>query len=369
MDLKISVLESGTVLLDGKTVGLAELAAALNEADPAQAVVRYHRENPSGTPPPQATEVMRLITAHRLPVSFSTQPNFSDPVELTSGTAGLTLLTPDGRMAAIPLPPESAQARKRAKQLPPLFSGDGARRLAVIASTSFVPAGATEVDLLAANQAIPFLGFLVGYASCGHNVCVFDAQGQANLFEAGVAGADTLLIDGALFDALPADWMAVARQAMQPGCRVYRHNRDHFNLERLVSSAFPPGWRQQEPEGEGSFVNCVLTLLAKSHLSPATVTVSSGQPLPRLQDLTNDPEELDWIAGLPFDEQKEELDARVVIAALVGMTGGVSKLLRSEWRFQPMLVASDGTQSRPVYRVCWKSRFPQQVLEITCESR
>jgi hypothetical protein len=44
-------------------------------------VVWYHRENPAGEPPPQGTAVIQLIIKHRLPVSMSTKPDFSDYVD------------------------------------------------------------------------------------------------------------------------------------------------------------------------------------------------------------------------------------------------------------------------------------------------
>src|SRR5579872_3433728 len=75
--LKISVLANGDVLLDGAAITLLELEKAIRGA-PAGATVWYYRENPGGQAPAVVEQVMKLITANRLPVRLSTQPDFSD---------------------------------------------------------------------------------------------------------------------------------------------------------------------------------------------------------------------------------------------------------------------------------------------------
>ena len=85
----------------------------------------------------------------------------------------------------------------------------------MIADTRFAPEGQSVLPLEEASQAIPFLGFLIGFAVAGHKVWIF--EGDASSLEAGLAESDALLVDSAMLPSLPQDWMLVARKAMRPG--------------------------------------------------------------------------------------------------------------------------------------------------------
>src|SRR5713226_301975 len=78
--LKVSVLATGELLLDGQPVTLPALEQALGQAPKDDTVVWYYRENAVGDPPSVVAEVMKLITANRLPVRLSSRPDFSDTV-------------------------------------------------------------------------------------------------------------------------------------------------------------------------------------------------------------------------------------------------------------------------------------------------
>jgi len=78
--IKISVLESGAVLADGAAIELSDLDRRLAEIEQAHGVVWYFRENPAAEPPPVAQQVISLIVSHRLPVSMSSRPDFSDVI-------------------------------------------------------------------------------------------------------------------------------------------------------------------------------------------------------------------------------------------------------------------------------------------------
>lgn len=51
----------------------------------------------------------------------------------------------------------------------------------------------------------------------------------------------------------------------------------------VVRSKKPEGWEYGEPDGEGSYLNCLLTALAK--LPPTAIELVTAQPLPDLSDL------------------------------------------------------------------------------------
>jgi hypothetical protein len=79
--LKIQVFKTGKIKADGAEISSAELAKRLDAAKEKRGVVWYYREAASEEPPPQATEIVKMIIERKLPVSMSTKPDFSDYVD------------------------------------------------------------------------------------------------------------------------------------------------------------------------------------------------------------------------------------------------------------------------------------------------
>jgi hypothetical protein len=79
--VRISVLTSGKVLVDGKESNLSEIKKALGRARSEKAAVWYYRESGKGEPPPQAMEVIKLVIENELPISMSSKPDFSDYID------------------------------------------------------------------------------------------------------------------------------------------------------------------------------------------------------------------------------------------------------------------------------------------------
>ena len=79
--LKVSVLQSNVVLLNGTPTSLEILNSAFANAAQNQGVVWYYRESADAEPPPVGMKVVELIVKHSLPVSFSTNPDFSYAVD------------------------------------------------------------------------------------------------------------------------------------------------------------------------------------------------------------------------------------------------------------------------------------------------
>lgn len=78
---KVAVFANGSIELDGKKVSTSALDESLRLHATKSGVVWYHRENPAGQPHPNADVVVQTIIRHRLPVSMSTKPDFSDYVD------------------------------------------------------------------------------------------------------------------------------------------------------------------------------------------------------------------------------------------------------------------------------------------------
>jgi len=106
-----------------------------------------------------------------------------------------------------PLPSEipNEEIMKLSSLVPPVPP----RNIAVIAYTLL---DALKSDIL---KAIPFFGYLLGFAAIGHKVWVF--EGDKSALAAGCWEADILLIDGGILPELDAtyNWREVALNVMQ----------------------------------------------------------------------------------------------------------------------------------------------------------
>jgi hypothetical protein len=214
---RISVLRDGSVLLDGKTVELAELAGAL-KALPDGTAVSYYREDPTGNPPAAAVDVMKLIVDRRLPVRLSTRADFSDTVgpdaealeqafsaiRRRASQRHLVILCPNGRVMSMPAMAREAAPADAVTAVERMLPSSKPRKVAVIADTSWTLEAQPSVQ--AAGRAIPFFGMLMGFASIGHSVWVYDGSAGA----AGCQDADLIIVDSARVDRLPPGCEAAA---------------------------------------------------------------------------------------------------------------------------------------------------------------
>jgi hypothetical protein len=105
------------------------------------------------------------------------------------------------------------------------------RNIAVIGDTTW--ALDTQPGLNAASQAIPFWGFLMGFAFVGHSVWVFD--GTADRLKAGCRDADVLIVDCASLGGLPSDWQPEAARSMR-NPEILVHDRSSFKLLRYSAN-------------------------------------------------------------------------------------------------------------------------------------
>jgi hypothetical protein len=250
--LKISVLSTGSLLLDGEPVSLTELASSLEQAAKAGATVWYYRQNASGEAPPQAMEVMRLIAANRLKVRLSSQPDFSDsvipppvpPEELfarmreRASQRYLAILRPDGQSMLLPAPTRETAPPDAVAAMEKLMPSNVQRNVAVIGDTSWT---AGSPSLITANQSIPFFGQLIGLATIGHAVWIFDAMAP-ELLRAGCSHADVLIVDSTRIPTLPPGWLETAAGAMR-GKQVLLHDRITHSLRRIAT----PGHTAAQP--------------------------------------------------------------------------------------------------------------------------
>jgi hypothetical protein len=225
------------------------------------------------------------------------------------GQRAVAIVTPGRLIMFQPCPPPGSIRGEPLENAKALMPPDPPLKISAVSYTLVEAFMQDETK----TKCIPFLGFLMSFAYIGHNVVVF--EGHPTAFESGVRDADVLLIDSGMLPFIQEDWFDAARRVMRPGPKVFVHKRENFKLMPVGPSGRPPGWQYSEYDGERSYANCLLTTLAQGTSPSAQVT--SGLPLPDLATLTTNPDQLDWIAGLPF--KYDRLDADKVIEAISGL--------------------------------------------------
>jgi biopolymer transport protein ExbD len=76
--LRISVMQSGKVLLDGEGISLGELDKRLAKAKNNRGIIFYYRESPLDEATTSAMVVLNRILDHGIPIRISNKPDFSD---------------------------------------------------------------------------------------------------------------------------------------------------------------------------------------------------------------------------------------------------------------------------------------------------
>lgn len=75
--LEITVTAANTVLVEGESITLDQLATRLDETKASGESVWYYRENPAGQAPPITKDVLQLVMDRGLALSMSSEPDFS----------------------------------------------------------------------------------------------------------------------------------------------------------------------------------------------------------------------------------------------------------------------------------------------------
>jgi hypothetical protein len=399
VEIRISLLASGAILLDGHSADLAQLDARLSQAKSPEDRVLVYKQDLSPNGAPQSMEVVKLVIKHKLPVSFSTKADFSDYVDRfgqshsrsatpagtptdkfapfmpdvderraarevfaeargaaskTPGGRGVALVGPDRAVMVLPAPPHSAEMDARLPKLPDIQS-DRPHNIAVISNTGlFSAAQSKPPEVPHVANAVPFLGYLISFSYFGHRVWIF--EGHPSALAAGLEHAEVLLVDSGMLPFLQKDWMAVAQRVMDPPHRVLIFTRERPAIQRAVPDSTPQGWTYGEPDGEASYINCLLTTLAKSGPG-ATAEIVTAAPLPDLSKLTQDAGELEWIANLPF--RYDQLDAGKAIEVLAKNRGAS----QDEWVVKTVL-AAEGEQRKCQFSLRLNADQARKALSI-----
>lgn len=250
------------------------------------------------------------------------------------GQRHVAIISPGRMISLAPAPSPNSKSEKELAPIRTLLPSDEPLQITAISYTKLEAYMEDETKL----KCIPFLGFLAAFAYLGHNVIVF--EGHPSALEAAVKNSDVLFIDDAMLPFMGDHWADVVFNAMKPNPRIFLHERKNFELTTIVRKSSPPGWRRSEPDGEQSYVNMLLTTLGKANYKQA-VMITAGDPAPNLSEFTQTPEELEYIASLPF--KYERLNTHFIVHFLwdISKPENVMDRIRSVKTFRAKLF-SDG---------------------------
>jgi len=270
MVLKIAVLSSGAVTVDGAAVEIERLDEMLGALKASNGIVWYYREH-SPTAEATGTSVVKLVVKHKLGFSISSRPDYSDYIDAKGvshprgepvatgtglrmpevktgddieqvfaavrrtaageeGTRGLVVVAPDRRMLLMPALEASEKLNEMAAGMERLIPSAVRRNIAVIACTEIGSATGDGFNVAEANRAIPFLGLLMALTYLGHSVWIF--EGHATALAAGCRDADVLFVDSGMVPLLDKGWEDTAAGAMRNG-NILVHDRATFKLRFL----------------------------------------------------------------------------------------------------------------------------------------
>jgi hypothetical protein len=273
--LKISVLATGAILLDGQAAELEQLDAALERVKQSHGQVWYYRESAGAQQPPAGLAVIQRVVQHKLPISLSSKLDFSDWVDgqgvshprgaegaaaAAAGAAprmpevsirsdiqevfarlrqtaaapgaegGIAILKPDRTQLVMPRLAATPSLEGMAKNMDRVVPAAVKRNIAVIAYTLFDAQSGAVPGLTEVSKAIPFLGILVGLCYIGHAVWVF--EGHASALAAGCRDADVLIVDSAMRALLRPAWAGDAAAAMR-NPNILVHDRATLQLAMI----------------------------------------------------------------------------------------------------------------------------------------
>jgi hypothetical protein len=166
-----------------------------------------------------------------------------DSPEADGSERHLAIVTPGRAVLFHACPPTGSLPDEVVAPLHRWLPGDEPLDVTVITYTKL------EAMLSDLGRCVPFFGVLMGFASVGHNVVLF--EGHPSAFATGVQDSDVVLVDSAMLPYLQTDWLRVARRVSRPGARILVPYRDDGSLievagaddEEVPPTRQRPWWR------------------------------------------------------------------------------------------------------------------------------
>lgn len=81
--IEVQVSSTGEIRVDGTPMSIDQVDARIAKLASEAGTVWYYCEGATGEPHPNAMRVIELVVKHRLPISMSSKPDFSDYIDDT----------------------------------------------------------------------------------------------------------------------------------------------------------------------------------------------------------------------------------------------------------------------------------------------
>jgi hypothetical protein len=177
-----------------------------------------------------------------------------------------------------------------------------------ITAVSYTNIEALTTDM---SKAIPFRGYLLAWATAGHNVIVF--EGHPSAFESGVRDADVLLMDSGMLPFVQFNWVEAAQRVMRPEGKVFLHDRKTFTL-----SLFSKAEGQSSPESDAEVNYGTLLLRSLMRAAQSSIDITAGEKVPDLLDLVSEFISRDFINR---NVDRDKVSAEKLIDSLLRKAG------------------------------------------------
>jgi hypothetical protein len=248
------------------------------------------------------------------------------------GRRSVVILTPGRILMPVPAPEPDSVPEEMQKGVRELLPPDTPQVISVISYT-YVKALIEDKA-----KAIPFLGFLVGFASIGHTVVVF--EGHPSAFESGIRGTNVLMVDSGMLPFIQKDWKETAFRVMSPDAKVLEHDRATYQLKQH----FQPGVKRAplvlSPEERVDWYAGTLFRLLLTG-TRTSLELTSGETLPDLAELATSEVQRAEIASLPF--RHDQLDTDKVIDKILVVAGWRPfSLFKKTWEVKVPFATPDG---------------------------
>ena len=230
-------------------------------------------------------------------------PDTGEPV-LDQAKRGVATVTPGRLIVLDPCPDSNTVPEDELLPMLAMLPSKSPLNISVISYTN-IEAFTTDM-----TKAIPFRGYLLAWATAGHNVIVF--EGHPSAFESGVRNADVLLMDSGMLPFVQFNWVEAAQRVMQPEGKIFLHDRQTFTLS-LFSK--PEG---QPPESNIEVNYNELLLRSLMRAVQISVEITAGEMVPDLLDLVTESTDRDWISR---NFERDKVNAETLIDLLLHNAG------------------------------------------------
>lgn len=273
-----------------------------------------HKESIEGGPKPadifqphlQGVDVfedMDLVFQEARRLAAGEHPSADIP-ELDHISRGVAVVTPGRLIMLDPCPDPDSVPENELLPMVAMLPSKSPLNISVISHTRIE---ALHEDM---TKAIPFRGYLLAWATAGHNVIVF--EGHPSAFDSGIRDADVLLMDSGMLPFVQFNWVEAAERVMQPEGKIFLHDRKTFTLS-LYSKA-----EESAPKSnvEANYVEFLLRTLMRA--AQSSVEITAGEIVPDLSNLATKSTDRDWLSK---NIERDKIKAEKAIDILVHKAG------------------------------------------------